>query len=39
MTEVVTSGSSQAENGEMLTSVGTYKFPVGRGTSSEAPAA
>jgi hypothetical protein len=39
MTEVVTSGSSAAENGEMLTSVGSYKFPVGRGAKSDSPTA
>ncbi len=39
MTEVVTSGSSAVENGEMLTSVGSYKFPVGRGAKSDSPTA
>ena len=39
MTEVVTSGSAAVENGEMLTSVGSYKFPVGRGAKPDSPTA
>lgn len=38
MTERVTSSGTPVNNGAMLTKVGTYTFPVGRGTSSEAPA-
>ncbi len=39
MTERVTSSGTAVNNGTMLTKVGSYEFPVGRGSSSEAPAA
>ena len=39
MTERITSSGTPVNNGAMLTKVGTYEFPVGRGTPSEAPAA
>jgi len=39
MTERVTSSGTAVNNGAMLTKVGSYEFPVGRGGSSEAPAA
>lgn len=39
MTEVVTSGSAAVKNGEKLTAVGSYKFPVGPGAKSDSPTA
>ena len=39
MTERVTSSGTPVNTGNGLTAVGTYKFPVGRGVSPEAPAA
>lgn len=39
MSERVTSSGIAVNNGTMLTKVGSYEFPVGRGSSSEAPSA
>lgn len=39
MTERVTSSGTSVNNREGLTTLGSYKFPVGRGISPEAPAA
>lgn len=39
LNEVVTSGGSPVQNGTLLTNVGTYMFPVGRGASPDSPTA